>query len=103
MTEDEKDWFVDQTMKTPTHAAILLDYDGNLADFTEEARLIDGNIPVLNVLAEPGWYEGWTAAGRAWLKANAPSANVVAFGLHMMFWEFPDQFNAAVDTFLAKI
>jgi non-heme chloroperoxidase len=103
MTEEEKDWFVDQTLKTPTYVALLLGFDGNLPDFTNEARMIDGKIPVLNVLAEPGWYEGWTESGRAWLRENAPHSEVVAFGLHMMFWEFPDKFNAVVDAFLSKI
>lgn len=103
LTETEKQWFVDELMKTPTYVAVLLDYDGNMADFTEEARMIDGKIPVMNVLADPGWYEGWTAAGKAWLKKNAPNSEVIVFGLHLMHWEFPDRFNAAVEAFLEKV
>jgi non-heme chloroperoxidase len=78
-------------------------YDGNVADYTAEAKRIDGKIPVLNVLADPGWYDGWTESAKAWLKKNAPHSDVTAFGLHLMFWEFPDRFNAAVDAFLAKV
>jgi hypothetical protein len=61
--------------------------------------MIDGKIPVLRILSErPGWIE----AGKAWLKKNTPHADVTAFGLHFMVWEFADKFNTAVDTFLAK-
>lgn len=100
MTEKEKEWFVDELMKTPSYVAVLLDYDGSMADYSAEAKMIDGKIPVLNVLADPGWYEGWTESGKAWLAKNAPNSKVVAFGLHLMHWEFPDKFNAAIDTFL---
>jgi hypothetical protein len=93
LTETDKQWLVDESMKTPTSVAVLLDYDGNMADFTEEARMIDGKIPVMNVLADPGWNEGWTAAGKAWLKKNAPNSEVIVFGLHLIHWEFPDRFQ----------
>jgi non-heme chloroperoxidase len=103
MSAEENNWFVDQMMKTPSYVAVLLNYDGNMADYTAEAKMIDGKIPVLNVLADPGWHEDWTASGKAWLAKNAPHSEVVAFGLHLMFWEFPDKFNAALDAFLKKI
>lgn len=103
LTEDEVDWFVDEMMKTPTYVTVLLMFDGFTGDYTEEAKMIDGKIPVLNVLADPGWFEGWTEAGKAWLAENAPNSEVEAFGLHLNFWEFPDKFNAVVDEFLEKI
>jgi pimeloyl-ACP methyl ester carboxylesterase len=103
LTEAEKNWFVDQMVKTPTYAAVLLNYDGTLADYTAEAKMIDGKIPVLNVLADPGWYQGWTDAAKTWLAENAPHSEIVVFGLHLMNWEFPDKFNAAVDAFIERV
>lgn len=93
---------LDESMKTPTSVALQLDYDANMADYSGEAKQIDGRIPVLNVLADPGWYDGWTAAGRAWLARNAPHSQVEAFGLHLLHWEFPERFNAVVDAFLER-
>ncbi len=93
----------DESMKTPTSVALQLDYDGSMADYTAEARMIDGKIPVLNVLADPGWYDGWTASGKSWLAKNAPHSEVATFGLHLLHWEFPDKFNATVDAFLDKV
>lgn len=102
VTEDEKTWFTNELLKTPTYVAVSLMMDGYLADYTAEAKAIDGKIPVLNMLADPGWFEGWTSAAKNWLKANAPNSKIFVLGLHMMPWEFPEKFNAAVNVFLAE-
>jgi len=100
MTEEETNWMVDELMKTPTHVAISLWLDGNISDYSSDAKMIDGKIPVLYVLSEQ---EGYTETAKAWLTKNTPNAQIEAFGHHAMFWEFPDKFNAAVDAFLEKI
>lgn len=101
MPKDEMDWFVDQLLKTPTYAAALLGVDVSFADYTEEAQMIDGKIPVFNVVSE--WREGWAESAQIWLAKNTPNSEVFVLGKHMMFFEFPDEFNAAVDAFLSKI
>ena len=98
MTEEELNWAIDQVLKTPTHVAALTAVDGAFADYTEEAKKIDSEIPVLNVLAEDR-----AEAAKPWLGKNAPNSEVFILGKHMMFWEFPDEFNAAVDSFLEKL
>jgi non-heme chloroperoxidase len=103
VTEEERTWFVDELLKTPTYAAVSLLFDGNVADYTAEAKAIDGKIPVLNVVAEPGWYDGWTVAAKTWLKQHAPHSEIAVFGLHLTHWEFPDKFNATLDRFLDKL
>jgi non-heme chloroperoxidase len=100
VTEDEMSWLVDQVMKTPNHAALELEVDGMFADYSAEAKMIDGEIPVLNVLSEA---DGWTETAKAWLATNAPNSETFVLGLHLMFWEFPDRFNAALDTFLDNV
>ncbi len=37
-----------------------------------------------------------------WLKANAPKTEIRSLGKHMMFWEFPKQFNGFIDEFMQK-
>jgi pimeloyl-ACP methyl ester carboxylesterase len=97
MTQDEIAWGVDQTQKTPDYVAVLLGVDGIFADYTEGAKKIDVKIPVLNVLSE-----AHADAGKAWLAKNAPHSETFVLGNHMMFREYPEKFNAALDTFLAK-
>lgn len=103
LTDAETEGFVRALTATPASIAVQLDYDGLLADYTPEARAIDGRIPVLNVLADPGWFPGYTQAGTAWLSRYTPHSEIQSFGLHLMLWEFPDRFNSVVDAFLAKV
>jgi non-heme chloroperoxidase len=97
MLEEELAWAIDQLVKMPTSAAALLAIDGAFANYTQEAQMIDGNIPVLNVVSED---QGERA--RVWLQKHAPHADIVVMGKHLMLLEFPDQFNRALETFLKK-
>ncbi|MEO8628507.1 MAG: alpha/beta hydrolase [Betaproteobacteria bacterium] len=97
MPQAELDWVLDQSLKTPTYAATLLAADDSFSDYRAEARAIDGKLPVLNILSEAN-----AKAGKAWLASNAPASEVFVLGNHMMFWEYPEQFNSAVDKFLQK-
>jgi non-heme chloroperoxidase len=99
MTEEEVNVFVEETMQTPANIAQWQLLEWFIYDLSEDIRKMDGKIPVLYVLAKPAF-----EPGKAWLSQNAPHAEVSGgFGLHMMFWEFPDRFNAMVDDFLRSI
>jgi non-heme chloroperoxidase len=98
MTPDEITWAVNQTLKTPDYVAILLGVDGAFADYTDEAKKIDGKIPVLNVFSE-----AHGDVGKAWLAKNAPHSETFVLANHMMFREYPDKFNSALDKFLAQV
>ncbi len=102
LTEAELNAQVDMVMRTPTSVALLLNYDSFTADYTPEAQMIDGEIPVLYALADE---EGWAELGQTWLANNAPNTEVVILegAAHNLHVEFPDRFNAAVDAFLEKI
>ncbi len=103
LTDGEKKWFIKQMLQTPTSVTLQLDYDGSMADYSAEAKAIDGKIPVLNILANPGWFDGWTPLGKAWLAKNTPHSEVEELGQHLMFWEFPDKFNAMLESFLKRL
>jgi non-heme chloroperoxidase len=101
MRQDELDWILDQIFKTPIYAAALLGVDVSFADYTAEVQMIDGKIPVLNVVSE--WREGWAESAQNLLTINSPNSEIFVLGNHMMFFEFPKEFNAEVDAFLTKI
>ena len=98
MGQDELDWALDQLSKTPNYVSALLAVDASFADYTEEAKMIDGKTAVLNVLSEDQ-----AKAAKVWLEKNAPHSEVVVLGKHLMLFEFPDQFNAAIDAFLERV
>lgn len=97
MSAEEVDWNLSAVARTPDYVATLLAMDGTFVDFTDEAKKIDGKIPVLNFLSE-----GKAEPGRAWLASNTPHAETFVLANHMMFLEYPDLFNATLDKFLAK-
>ena len=70
----------------------------DLADYTVEAKAMDGRLPVLNVVREE-----WSEPAVAWMKANVPHSETFVFKGHMHFWSEPKVFNRAVDAFLAKV
>ena len=96
--QDEFDWILDQFLKTPTYAAALLGIDVSFADYTSETQMIDGKIPVLNVVSE--WREGWAESSQTWLTKNSPNSEIFVLGKHLMYFELPNEFNTEVDAFL---
>ncbi len=104
LTEEEMASRLDETLKTPTSAAVSLLYDGNVADYTSEAKAIESKIPVLNIVYDPSWYKGWAQAAQNWGKTVATRTEVVVMpGMHNMHWESPKKVNAVIDRFLEKV
>ena len=93
--EDFVEDLVSRSLCTAPHVAALLLADGNLCDYSGVARDVASRLPVLQVVNEHA-----APAARTWIEANTPSAELVAMGAHMMFWEFPERFNAVVSGFL---
>ncbi len=86
---------VSRSMLTPPHVAALLLGDGNLCDYSEVARDVSRKLPVLHVVNQHA-----SVAAAKWTEANTPTAKLCAMGGHMMFWEYPDEFNGTVSRFL---
>lgn len=87
--------FVASSMSTPQPAASLLLREVNRSDYSEVAREVAGRLPVLHIVKEEHG-----EAARRWTEANAPQIELCVLGAHMMFLEFPAEFNAAVTRFL---
>ena len=47
LTAEETQWFVRQSMLSPTYAVIMLRWDMLACDYRAEAKQIDGKLPVL--------------------------------------------------------
>ena len=57
---------------------------------------MDADVPSLFFVASH-----WAATDRPYLAEHCPNSRVEAFGGHMMFWEYPERFNAILTEFLA--
>lgn len=89
--------FVASSLSTPQPAASLLLREVNLSDYTDTAREVATHLPVLHIVKEEHG-----KAARRWIAANAPQIELCVLGAHMMFLEFPAQFNAAVTRFVKQ-
>ena len=47
------------------------------------------------------WPTHWAGTARPFLAEHCPKSRVEAFGGHMMFWEYPERFNALLAEFLS--
>ena len=89
--------FVSASMSTPQPAALQLLREVNASDYTETAIEVARRLPVLHIVKEEHG-----EAARRWIETNAPQIELCVLGAHMMFLEFPAQFNAAVTCFLKE-
>ncbi|MCY4477842.1 MAG: alpha/beta hydrolase [Gammaproteobacteria bacterium] len=89
------DAIVSRSLNTAPHIAALLLGDGNLCDYSQIARDVASQLPVLQIVNERA-----SASATKWIEANTPTAELIPLGAHMMFWEYPEKFNGAVSRFL---
>jgi non-heme chloroperoxidase len=97
LARDELRWITDEMLKTPTSTALQLLVSGMIQDFRPEAKMLDGKIPVLNVVRRE-----WADTARAWIETNVPQSDIYVFAGHMHFWADAATFNAALEDFLKK-
>ena len=71
--------------------------DCAFANYVDEAKRVDAEVPQLFVIAEH-----WSETARKFLVKHCPKSQVEVFGGHMMFWEYPDRFNALLRDFAAR-
>ncbi len=98
LDDSELEWIVSESLKTPSEAALSLMVDTMLLDYTDEARKLDGSVPVLYMVRE-----NWAEQARTWLRRNAPSAEVKTLTSHAEHWEEPEVFNAKLREFLNRL
>lgn len=98
LSPEELQWVVEQSLETPTGAALSLMVDTTLLDYTAEARALDGEVPVLFMVRQ-----SWADDARAWIEKNVPAARVITLGSHAEHWEQPEIFNAKLGDFLGGL
>ncbi|MEZ5668090.1 MAG: alpha/beta hydrolase [Alphaproteobacteria bacterium] len=98
LTAEEMDWIVGQSQQVPHWAAAALFASGMFMDMRETAIALDGAVPTMHVIAEH-----WQDTAVPFVERTLPHARVEVMGGHMMFWEYPEKFNAALADFLAAI
>ena len=97
-TPDYLSWIERITSQTGDGTAALLNESSAYQNYADDLKALEGKIPLLYFVRED-----WRSVVSAWARLHTPSATVAAVGKHIAFWERADEFNAAVDRFLAPI
>lgn len=97
-TEQEVKWIVEQSLETPGEAALSLMVDTTVLDYTPEARVLEGSVPLLFMVRQ-----GWAETARSWIEKHLPRAEVVVLESHAEHLEQPRVFNAKLDRFLSGL
>lgn len=97
-SQADEAWVVAEMMKTPPWIATAIYSDFVMTDFA--ATLPAVQIPVIVFAADSGVFPGGIAMGKA-LAAQAPRGTCIPFedAGHMLFYEQPQKFNAALADF----
>ena len=97
-TEQEVEWIVEQSLETPSEAALSLMVDTTVLDYTAETRVLEGTVPLLFMVRQ-----SWEEKARSWIEKNLPAAQVEVLGSHAEHLENPEVFNAKLDRFLSGL
>lgn len=95
LEDDELNWIVEQSLKTPYYIAANLFASGMFLDYREEARLASESRPTLTILAEH-----WADTARLFTQKVSPKSKIAVLGGHLMFWEYSEAFNQLIGEFL---
>ena len=98
LTDAEMTWIIEQSLRVPHWNAAALFASGMFMDLRTEAQAVDAAVPSLLVIAEH-----WQDIAVPYVNTLLPNTRAEVLGGHMMFWEYPDEFNAILADFLASM
>jgi non-heme chloroperoxidase len=97
-TPEYLQWISDISNQTSNDVAALTNESAAYMDFTKDAEKLSGRIPILYLVREE-----WRPIATDWIGKHTPHSSVTVLGRHMMFWEYPEQFNASLDAYLMRL
>ncbi len=95
LSDVELDWIVSMSLRTPPQVAQQLFASGCFSNYLETAKRIENEVPSLFIVAEH-----WSSVATPYLNNQLPESHVATLGGHMMFWEYPSEFNALLASFV---
>jgi pimeloyl-ACP methyl ester carboxylesterase len=95
LAPEELGWIVGLFTGSPHWVAAAYAAAGMFSDYLQEAQEVDRTLPSLFVVAEEA-----KDRAEAYLARQLPNAQAEFLGGHMMFWEYPEKFNAILEGYL---
>ena len=98
MRPEELEYLLDMSAKTPHTALNNLFASAVLSDYYATAKEISEKLPSLMFIAEH-----WAGVAEPFMHKHFPGTRTHVMGGHLMFYEYPDQWNEVLEEFLAGI
>ncbi len=98
LNESELSWITGLSCQTPHYIASQFFASGLFSNKLIAAQKTEETIPSHFFLANH-----WTDKATAYLKTAMPKSTTSTLGEHMMFWEYPEEFNRELRTYLLSL
>ena len=98
LSPEELEWVVNLSTQSPSWVAAAYCAAGMFSNYEREAREVDRTLKTLFVVADSA-----REKAQVYLENKLPNAEVEYLGGHVMFWEFPEEFNTSLEKYLGKL
>ncbi len=98
LSTQELDWIVSQSIKSPPWVATAYCAAGMFSNYEKESKEVDRTMKTLFVVADES-----ADKAKDYLQSKLPNANAEYLGGHFMFWEFPEEFNTILESYLDSL
>ena len=98
MEPAELGYLMDISAKTPYWVCSSLFCNAIFSNYYDTAKLVSEQVPSLMFIAEH-----WADVAKPFMEENFPGTKTHVMGGHLMFFEYPDQWDRVLEDFLAQI
>ena len=98
MTPEELEYLLDLSARTPYWICRQLFCDAIFSNYLATAKKLGESFPTVMFIAEH-----WADVAKPFVETQMPGTRTYVMGGHLMFFEHPMRFNAALENFLADI
>ena len=98
MTDAELEAIMDTSARTPYWVCKALFCDAIFSNYLETAQYVGANMHSLMFIAEH-----WADVAEPFVKTQLPGYETCVMGGHLMFYEYPEKWNAVLEDFLNRL
>ena len=98
MEPAELEYILDMSARTPYWVCKALFCDAIFSNYLPTAKALGAGFPSLMFIAEH-----WAGVAKPFVEREMPGCETFVMGGHLMFFEYPDKWNAALEDFLRGI
>lgn len=96
MRPEELEYILDMSARTPHNTCVALFASAVLSDYYAAAKEVSEKLPSLMFIAEH-----WAEVAEPFMRKHFPGTKTHVMGGHLMFYEYPDQWNRVLEDFLS--